>query len=97
MATRITITPEELRRVSKNFDQKAQEITAMLDYIKKEVDGLADTWVGSSKEAYFGKYYEIAKKMQEFPIVVDELSKKLSLAAQTLEQTDQDLASALKG
>ena len=97
MAARITITPEELRTSSTNFANKAGEIREMLQYLRNEVNQLESTWDGAAQDQFFITYEEMAKTMDQFPEVVDGISKQLSAVAQTLEETDQALADSLKG
>lgn len=97
MATRITITPEELRTASTNFANKAGEIREILEYLRSEVNRLESTWDGVAQDQLFMTYEEMAKTMAQFPEVVDAISQQLSAVAQTLEETDQALADSLKG
>lgn len=97
MAARITITPEELRTASDNFKTKAGEIREILQYLQNEVTKLESTWDGAAQDQFFLSYEELAKTLDQFPDVVDGLGQQLSAVAQTLEQTDQELADTLKG
>lgn len=97
MATRITISPEELRTASTNFANKAGEIREILEYLRSEVNRLESTWDGAAQDQFFMTYEEMAKTLDQFPEVVDGLSQQLNAVAQTLEETDQALADSLKG
>lgn len=96
MAARITITPEELRTSSTNFANKAGEIREILEYLRNEVNNLQSTWEGAAQDQFFMTYEEMATTLDQFPDVVDGISQQLSSVAQTLEETDQALADALK-
>ncbi len=97
MAGRITVTPEELRRTSNSFNQKAEEINSILSYLRRSVDALTQQWEGSAKDSYFQTYYELDQKMRKFPVVVNGMASRLDLAANKIEETDQKLANALRG
>lgn len=97
MASRITITPEELRTASTNFATKAGEVRELLQYLRSEVNRLESTWEGAAQDQFFVTYEEMAKTLEQFPDVVDGISQQLSNVAQTLEETDQALADSLKG
>lgn len=97
MASRITITPEELRTASTNFATKAGEVRELLQYLRSEVNRLESTWEGAAQDQFFVTYEEMAKTLDQFPDVVDGISQQLSNVAQTLEETDQALADSLKG
>lgn len=97
MSARITITPEELRTSSTNFANKAGEIREILEFLRNEVNRLESTWDGAAQNQFFITYEEMAKTMAQFPEVVDGISQQLTSIAQTLEETDQQLAQSLKG
>lgn len=97
MAARITITPEELRTASSNFATKAGELREILTYLRQQVNSLESTWDGAAQDQFFLTFEEMAKTMDQFPEVVDGIGQQLTAVANTLEQTDEELASSLKG
>lgn len=97
MAERITITPEELRSSSSKFTSKAGEIREILSFLKNEVDSLEATWQGASQSQFFASYNEMQSTLNQFPDVLDGISQQLTMVAQTLEDTDEQLKAALQG
>lgn len=97
MAARITITPEELRTASTNFANKAGELREILNYLRQQVTSLEATWDGAAQDQFFITFEEMAKTMEQFPEVVDGIGTQLTAVANTLEQTDEELASSLRG
>lgn len=97
MAARITITPEELRTASSNFQTKAGEVREILDYLRSEVNRLESTWDGAAQDQFFVAYEEMNKTLASFPEVIEGIGTQLTAVADTLETTDQELASSLKG
>ncbi len=97
MAERITITPEELRDSSSKFTTKAGEIREILSFLRSEVDSLEATWEGAAQNQFFISYGEMEQTLNQFPEVLDGISQQLSMVAQTLEETDEQLGAALQG
>lgn len=95
MAERITITPEELRSSASTFSSKAEEITQILSDLRTEVDNLEATWDGAAQDQFFASYSEMETTLNQFPEVLEGISGQLTTVADTLEQTDEDLRTAL--
>ncbi len=95
MADRITITPDELRSSSQTFNSKADEITDILEQLRSEVDSLESTWDGAAQDSFFQSYEEMNQTLVQFPEILQGIAQQLTAVADTLEQTDEELASAL--
>lgn len=95
MAERITITPEELRSSANVFSTKSGEIAETLTLLRQEVDNLEATWDGAAQDQFFISYSEMETTLNEFPTILEGISTQLTTVADTLEQTDEDLRSAL--
>lgn len=93
---RIMASPAELREASANFASKAEDIREILDYLRNEVSQLEMTWDGLAQDQFFVTYEDMAGKMDQFPVVVDGISETLSKIAETLEDVDAQLASAIQ-
>lgn len=97
MASRIMITPEELRDSSSKFTQKSGEVTEIINFLSNEVQSLESTWDGAAQDQFFIAFNEMKEVLKQFPEVLNGISAQLSMVAQTLEETDAALASQLKG
>ena len=97
MADRITITPQELRTAATNFRVKADEIVDILKYLMNEVTNLESTWDGAAQDQFFAQYNELQTPLNQFPEVLNGIASQLDAVAQTLEETDNALASQLRG
>lgn len=97
MADRITITPEELRSSSSTFASKAEEVKTILDTLSTEVDNLSESWAGAAQSQFFEAYEEMKETLNQFPNVLEGISKQLKVVADTLEETDASLRDALAG
>lgn len=97
MADRITITPQELRTAAANFKAKADEVVDILKYLMNEVTNLESTWDGAAQDEFFAQYNELQTPLNQFPEVLNGIASQLEAVAQTLEETDNALASQLSG
>ncbi len=97
MADRITITPEELRDSSTMFNNKAEEITQILNDLRSEVDSLEATWDGAAQDAFFQSYEEMQSTLEQFPVILEGIASQLTSVADTLEDTDEQLSQSLAG
>ena len=97
MADRITITPQELITSAGSFNVKADEIRDILQYLQTEVNNLESTWDGAAQDQFFAQYSEMQTTLNQFPEVLDGIASQLTAVAQTIEETDAELASRLAG
>lgn len=93
----IKMTPSELRDLATTISGIRDDIMTQVGTMDKRIEADTQDWDGASKEQYFTGYMEILPVLTEtFPAVIQDLEEKLKFAADTLEQADQDIASALK-
>ena len=52
---------------------------------------------GASTNQFFVTFDEIAKNMDQIPEAIENIGNQLSAVATTMENTDNELANALKG
>jgi len=97
MADRITITPQELRTAATKFNAKAEEVVGILKDLMTEVTNLESTWDGAAQDEFFAQYRELQTPLNQFPEVLNGIASQLEAVAQTLEETDNALASQLRG
>lgn len=95
MADRITITPEELRTTATNFNTKSEEIEGIIQYLLNEVNSLESTWDGAAQDQFIESYHELQTPLKQFPEILKGIAMQLQNVAQTLEETDNALASQL--
>jgi WXG100 family type VII secretion target len=99
MAGRIRITPDELRRINSRLSAYSNDIGAVARRVNNDLDNLVSSWDGAARETflstYNGEYRELLTT--QIPDLLVGLGQQLAAVADTLEQTDADLASQLKG
>jgi WXG100 family type VII secretion target len=99
MATQIKITPEELRRMSRELQSDSDTVRGITNRINSHINNLWNTWDGAAQDTFLATYESNYKQLltEDIPELLIGLSQQLTGVADTLEQTDQDLASQLKG
>lgn len=93
---RIALTPEELRGVASNFATKSTEMTEMLTFLRQQVSTLDGTFEGDAKTAFTNTWDEIAKQLDNVPQLIDSIGNQLNAVANTMENTDNELANQLR-
>ncbi len=94
---RIALTPEELRGVASNFTTKSGEMTEMINFLRQQVSSLDGTFEGDAKTAFTTTWEEIAKTLDSVPQLIEGIGSQLNAVANTMENTDNELANQLRG
>ena len=93
----IKMTPSELRELASTVSSIRDEIENLVTNMNSKINADTEQWDGESKSQYFSDYESILPTLQEkFPQVIEDLSTKLTFAANKLEESDQDIASSIK-
>lgn len=99
MAGTIKITPEELRDAADFLNSAKEEIIGKVKDISDKINQTADDgWEGAAKSAFVEGFQNMEPLLKEdFPSVITGLEEQLKAAADALEQTDAEIASAFRG
>lgn len=98
MASQIRITPQELRDGATTLTNQKEQCMEILSSMKSKVDEVAGNWEGAAQNAFIAQFEELYKNISEaLPNTVEGITEMLKSAAQTLEDADSQIASALKG
>ena len=96
--SQIRITPEELREGSDQIKALSEAIADNLTTLKSIVDGVANNWEGAAQSSYVSSFEDIHKQFVEsFPPTVEGLAEQMKAVADTLEETDAEIAKAFSG
>lgn len=96
MAERILITPEELREAADFLVAAKEEIVAKVNEVSNKIDEIAANWEGAAQSTFVDNYGEIKPTLDtDFPDIIQGLSEQLKTTADTLEETDEALASSM--
>lgn len=98
MASQIRITPQELVDGATTLTNQKEQCMEILSSMKSKVDEVAANWEGAAQNAFVAQFEELYKNISEaLPNTVEGIAGMLKSAAQTLEDADSQIASALKG
>ncbi|KOP70430.1 MULTISPECIES: WXG100 family type VII secretion target [Bacillaceae] len=93
----IRVTPAELRDMAGRYNNESgqvQELVSRLDTMKSQ---LQDMWEGASSEAFAAQYEELKPSFVEMSNLLTKIAKQLDDSANVLEDTDNQIASQIRG
>lgn len=94
----IKVTSSDLHTVSGQLSSGSADIESRLSSLHSQVQGLVDNgWQGSASAAFNELYQQWHTSAGQLKQALDGISKQLSAAATTYEQTEQQLTSQLHG
>lgn len=93
----IRITPEEIREAAEYLRQKRDEILKDVQDISRKIEDAASEWEGAAQSAFVESYDEMRPILEEqFPEVIEGIASQLVAVADTMEETDEQIAQSLK-
>ncbi|SMC29009.1 WXG100 family type VII secretion target [Clostridium acidisoli DSM 12555] len=95
-SSKITITPQELTNSAGKFKRGSQTTAQLLSSLRSEVQRLESTWQGASQSAFFQKFDQLKKPLDEFVTVLDEINQQLTGVAKAMQDADNQIASKLR-
>ena len=93
----IRVTPEELRATAKQYGVESQEVLNEVDRLNRMMSDLKGMWEGASSEAFADQYEQLKPSFIKMSDLLTDVSNQLDQTANTLESTDQDIASQIRG
>ncbi|MDM5299338.1 WXG100 family type VII secretion target [Bacillus pumilus] len=93
----IRVTPEELRATAKQYGVESQEVLNQVDRLNRMISDLKGMWEGASSEAFADQYEQLKPSFIKMSDLLTDVSNQLEQTANTLESTDQDIASQIRG
>lgn len=95
MAERILVTPEELREAAEFLVSAKEEIIERVNQVSNKIEEIAANWEGAAQSTFVDNYAEIKPTLDtDFPEIIQGLSEQLKATADTIEETDDALASS---
>ena len=89
----IRITPEELREGASFLLQKMEAVIDEVNEIKSKVDAVASEWEGSAQNSFVAAFESMLPTLQkDFPEIIEGISNQLTVAADTLEEADNQIS-----
>lgn len=88
----IKLTPEELRTSAVKYTNGSTDIDNVLSILTTEQEAIRENWEGTAFESFDNQFTELKPKIQEFSQLLQDINTQLNSVADTIEQTDQDIA-----
>lgn len=89
---RIKISPEQVRSVAAQFRSKSSESGSMAQQLASAVDGMQAEWEGMAAQRFYTDFTQWKAQMQKYVELLNGIGTELDRIANTIEQTDQQLA-----
>ncbi len=96
MAGQIRMTPDTMRTRANEYRTERDNVQNVISKMDSLLSQLREEWEGASVEAYDAKFQELRPSFVDAQNLIDEIARSLDQTADTLEQTDRDIASAFK-
>jgi WXG100 family type VII secretion target len=98
MVGELKITPEELRAAAGKCNGYATDMSNFANTIYATLSALKANWIGASSNAFIESYEINYKTLLEsnIPELLNGVATQLTVAANTLESTDADLAAQFR-
>ena len=93
----LRVTPEELMSMANDVAGKAEQLADMIKQLDDKVETVKANFDGMSANAFYNSYVSMRETLQQFPEAVLGVASQAQTAAKVYDETDSELASALKG
>lgn len=97
MSTEILLKASDARAVASDVKTAASDTTQSFESLRGRLGDLADSFRGQSAQAFDEKYTEWAESAKALIEALDGLGMFLDSAANTIEETDSQIAAQLRG
>ena len=92
----IQVTPELLKSEANKLRTLRGQHDDTMTRIKQLVDGLVDNFKGAAQTAYVEKFYSMQPTFKQFSENLEAFAKQLDLAANSFDETDNDIANIFR-
>lgn len=93
---RIVVTPDILRTQSSQIMNLKSQHDATMQQLKNLVSSLGSIWEGQAQVAFDQKFQSMQPTFRQFSDMLQEYADNLRVTANTMEQTDQQIANQIK-
>lgn len=91
----IRLEHDELYARAGEYTNESQEVNALIGRLDSLMDSLMTEWEGSAAVAFNNQYTEIKPSIQELEQLLSDVSDQLKKIADTMQDTDQSIASGI--
>ncbi len=96
MAGQIRITPDQMRARANEYRVEAEQVQGVIGKMDNLLNQLQGEWEGASSRAYASRFAELRPGFVKARELIDEIARALDNTAARLEETDAQIAAALR-
>ncbi|RKQ33911.1 WXG100 family type VII secretion target [Oceanobacillus halophilus] len=97
MSGMIRLSPEELESIAKRYGVESGNVMNIIGNLDGLMETLHQVWEGNAKEAFHGQYEELRPSFLRMVELLEDVNRQLASTAQTLRETDANIASQIRG
>lgn len=96
MASQIRITPEQMRSRASEYRVEAGNVEGVIAKMDTLLSNLQAEWEGAASESYAARYQELRPGFVKAQDLINEIAAALDATANTLEETDTNIANQFR-
>lgn len=96
MAGQIRVTPDQMRSRANEYRREAENVQNVIGRMDALLSQLQGEWEGEASRAYESRFHELRPGFVQAKELIDEIARALDNTALTLEETDSQIAAALR-
>lgn len=97
MADRIKLSPEELRTSARKYSDGCTGVDEILTSLTQEQQVISENWEGDAFGSFNDQFNALSPKIKEFAELLQDIHDQLRKVADIIEETDQNIASQIRG
>lgn len=97
MAGQIRITPDQMRSRAGEYRQQQDQVGEVISRMDSLLSQLQGEWEGSASQAYAERFGELRPGFVKAQELIGEIAQALDATAQSLEETDAQIAAQFRG
>lgn len=95
MSNLIQVTPDELRAKGSSFISSSERIKVIVKNLDSLKNEMMEIWKGSASSAFMNQYSDLRPSMDKFTQLINDIGRQIQDVANTVEQTDRDIANQI--
>ena len=97
MAGQIRITPDQMRDRATQYRTEASNVGDVIQHMDSLLQALQEEWEGRAAQAYSSRFQELRPGFVKAQDLITEIAQSLDATAQSLEETDSNIAAQFRG
>lgn len=84
-----------MRTSATKYTDGSNQVNDILQKLQTEQDTIQGNWEGSGFDSFNDQFSTLKPKASEFAELLDQINKQLNQVAEIMEETDQNISSAI--